>query len=67
MRRVIVKAVSQIDLAIFYESVDGTFSLIDRLDSFDAWERQVGLILHLAQKQGTDEPEMELEIGGDYY
>lgn len=66
MKKVIVKAVSQIDLAIFYESADGSFTLVDRLDSYEAWERQVHSILHLAQLQRTDEPVLEMEIGGEY-
>ncbi|ARE21597.1 hypothetical protein P7H71_09500 [Lactococcus lactis] len=66
MIKVIVKSISQIDLAIFYESVDGSVNCVDRLETYEAWERQVQTILHLGRIQKTDEPVLEMEIGGEY-
>lgn len=60
--KVIVKDVTEIDLSIFYESLDGRFSFVDVLNSHEAWERQVLLILRLAREQDTDEPTLEMEI-----
>ena len=36
MTKVIVKAISQIDLAIFYESIDGSVDCVDRLETYEA-------------------------------
>jgi hypothetical protein len=66
MTKVIVKAISQIDLAIFYESIDGSVNCVDRLETYEAWERQVQTILRLGRVQKTDEPVLELEIGDEY-
>ncbi|MEY8538280.1 hypothetical protein AALM99_07480 [Lactococcus muris] len=66
MTKVIVKAISQIDLAIFYESIDDSVNFVDRFETYEAWERQVQTILHLGRIQKTDEPVLEMEIGEDY-
>ena len=66
MTKVIVKAISQIDLAIFYESIDGSVNCVDLVGPRNTKERQVQTILRLGRVQKTDEPVLEMEIGDEY-
>ncbi|MFD2254426.1 hypothetical protein ACFSJM_08750 [Lactococcus formosensis subsp. bovis] len=61
-----VMSVSQLDLMISYESVDGTTRCDDDFETKEAWERQMDFILEEAENQGTDDPVIELEFE-DYY
>ncbi|MEY8514904.1 hypothetical protein [Lactococcus taiwanensis] len=63
--KVIAKDISEIDLAIFYESVDGRLSFVDQFKSFEGWKRETQTLLHLAELQETDEPVLELEFEGE--
>lgn len=56
-----VKSVSELDLMISYESVDETMRVDDDFETKEAWDRQIAFILQEAERQGTDEPIIELE------
>lgn len=57
-----VTSVSQLDLMIAYESIDGTMRCDDDFETKEAWERQMAYILQEAENQGTDDPIIELEV-----
>ncbi|WP_407350350.1 hypothetical protein VNN41_09915 [Lactococcus garvieae] len=57
-----VAAVSELDLMIAYESVDGELRYDDDLGTLEHWQRQMALILEEAEIQGTDEPIIILDV-----
>lgn len=61
-----VTSVSQLDLMIAYESVDGTMRYDDDFETKEAWDRQMDFILQEAENQGTDDPIIELEVEEEY-
>ena len=66
MTKVIVKAISQIDLAIFYESIDGSVNCVDLGGRRIIKKKKVQTILRQGRVQKTDEPVLEMEIGDEY-
>lgn len=57
-----VASVSQLDLMIAYEAVDGSVRYDDAFATQEAWERQMGVIFQEAEVQGTDDPVLLLEV-----
>lgn len=57
-----VALVSQLDLMIAYEAIDGSVRYDDAFPTQEAWERQMDFIFQEAEAQGTDDPIIELEV-----